>query len=194
MDWLTQTTREQWLTTAVQYLREIFRDAGHELPTVKVSCSWPGGGSARTRIGECWPTTMSAAGVNEIFISPRIADPLTALDILTHELVHAVDDCAHGHRKEFVRIGNSVGLNQGKPTNRRAGPELVRKLMAIVDCLGKYPHDTLDLSSRKKQTCRMLKLSCKDCDAVWRMSNEWAQQATQCPCCGSENILVEEKN
>lgn len=186
----TNITREAWLEAGVKHLSTVFADAGHPLPTVKVSCSWPGGGSAKKRIGECWARRMSAANVNEIFISPRIAEPVAALDILAHELVHAVDDCEHGHKKEFVAIGKAIGL-EGKPTQMHANADLRAKLEKIAAKIGPYPHSTLDLSSRKKQTTRLLKCVCHQCEATWRMAGAWAQMLTQCPCCGSDEVEVQ---
>ncbi len=112
--------REQYLTDGINHLSGLFLNIGYELPPVKVTCSWPGGGSAQSRIGECWPRQASKAGYNEIFISPLIDNPVRALDVLTHELIHAIDDCQHGHRKEFSRIAKAVGL-EGKPTSTYAG-------------------------------------------------------------------------
>jgi hypothetical protein len=181
-------TREEWLTAAVAILsRSVFTPSNHVVPPVKVSCSWPGGGSARKRIGECWSTKASEAGVNEVFISPTLSDPINVLDVLTHELCHAVDDCAHGHRKPFVAIANSVGL-VGKPTQARAGADLLVMLNSISAQLGPYPHSRLNLSMRNKQSTRLLKLSCEDCGAVWRMAATWADKVAACPCCGSEHV------
>lgn len=72
--------REEYLQKAVQELSKLFELQGHVVPTVQVSCSWPGGGSARKRIGECWARSASHAGINEIFISPVIEDAVQALD------------------------------------------------------------------------------------------------------------------
>jgi hypothetical protein len=186
-------TREQWLEAGVAQLWYNFMAAGYELPKVKVSCSWPGGGSARKRIGECWPQKMSAAGINEIFISPLIADPVSALDILVHELCHAVDNCKNGHKPAWVKIARSVGLTEGKPTQARAGDLLRKDLEQIVKKLGAYPHATLDLSSRKKQTTRLLKCVCQDteCGCTWRMTQSWVDRAgieLRCPVCSQMAI------
>jgi hypothetical protein len=183
-------TREEWLEAGVRHLRINFDAAGHTLPPVKVSCSWPGGGSARKRIGECWPTKMSAAKVNEIFISPMVADPVQALDILVHELCHAVDDCASGHKAPFVRIARSVGL-EGKPTATHAGEALKISLQCIAKAIGEYPHRRLDLSGRKKQTTRNLKHECPECGATWRMAAKWGKPIA-CPVCAHD--LTEESN
>lgn len=189
----TFDTREAWLARgAVLITHTVFAAAGIEVPVVKTSCSWPGGGSARKRIGECWAKRMSEAGVNEIFISPVIADPVQALDILTHELVHASDDCASGHGGEFVRRARKVGL-EGKPTATVAGAALRAKLAEIAEALGPYPHATLNLSARKKQTTRMIKVECGDCDGVFRTTQKWLDEATHglcCPFCHGDNVQV----
>ena len=177
-------TREDWLTEGARRIIDIFVECGYTMPKIRISCSWPGGASPNKRIGECWSRNASADGTNEIFISPIIADPVAALDILTHEMVHAVDDCVHGHRREFTAIGRKIGLT-GKPTSMHAAPELRARLTAIAADLGHYPHAKLEpaLAGRKKQTSRQLKHECTDCGAIWRMAGKW--QATQCPCCGS---------
>lgn len=180
--------RETYLNNAVTELAVLFEAQGYELPPVNVSCSWPGGGSARTRIGECWSRAASKAEINEIFISPIIEDSIEALDILTHELIHAVDDCQHGHRKEFTAIMRAIGL-EGKPTATHAGERLHAELVIIVEKLGTYPHKEMHKQA-PKQKSRQLKAECDDCGAVWRMSSKWLSMATACPCCQSDNISI----
>lgn len=181
--------REEYLLAAVDHLAPIFKREGYTLPAVNVSCSWPGGGSARKRIGECWPRRASASKANEIYISPVIADSVRALDILAHELCHAVDDCKNGHRAPFTKIARSIGL-EGKPTATIAGADLEKELQGIVSKLGDYPHKAMT-PVRPKQSTRMLKITCDDCGAIWRMSKKYADQVTSCPVCQSESIKLD---
>lgn len=185
-------TREEWLNLGVEALRRIFAEAGHTVPAkVRVSCSWPGGGSARKRIGECWASKSSAENYNEIFISPVVAEPVAALDILAHELCHAVDDCKNGHKAPFVKIARSIGL-EGKPTATVAGEDLRRKLTSIAVGLGDYPHAAVSLGGRKKQTTRMLKVECQDCDGIFRTTQKCLDSADHltCPFCQSDDVIV----
>ena len=181
-------TREQWLEAAVQAVAQA--NPSVTLPPVKVSCSWPGGGSARKRIGECWARRMSKAGVNEIFISPKIEESERVVSILVHEIAHAIDDCANGHKAKYVAIGKSLGLI-GKPTQMELPPELASALACIVIAKhGKFPHRGLDLSSRKKQPTRMLKCQCGECGAIWRMAAKTiasVEGQMSCPCCHAED-------
>ena len=92
----SKPNREQWLDEAVSELSAIFKERGYEVPPVRVSCGFAHT-SSRSVIGQCWSTKSSDAAINEIFISPKLADPVEVLDTLTHELVHAVDNCEHKH-------------------------------------------------------------------------------------------------
>jgi hypothetical protein len=184
-------TREQWLQAAVEAIRKdmrVVRDV--TVPVVQVSCSWPGGGSPAKRIGECWPTQASKAGVNEVFISPKLEDPVKVVRVLTHELAHAVDNCVHGHKAAFTAIGRQMGM-EGKPTQMEP-PEAWAKAVVdqLLDTVGAFPHRSVDKSQngQKKQSTRMLKAECGDCGAVWRMSAKHMINVTQCPCCGSDRI------
>ena len=65
--------------------------------------------------------------------------------------------------------------------------------MEIADALGPYPHATLNLSARKKQTTRMIKVECGDCDGVFRTTQKWLDEATHglcCPFCHGDNVQV----
>jgi len=180
-----QITREQWLEAAVVVIAQ--SNPSVTFPPVKVSCSWPGGGSARKRIGECWARAASAGKVNELFISPKLEDAARVVSVLTHELAHAIDDCKNGHKAGFIKVGKSLGL-VGKPTQMELPPELASAIAAaVVAQVGAFPHRRLDMSNRKKQTTRMLKLECGECGAVWRMSAKHAIHVTVCPCCGSDH-------
>ncbi len=75
-------------------------------------------------------------------------DPVEVLDKLTHESVHAVDDCQHRHGKEFKEIARAVGL-QGKKREASAGPQLRLRLESIATVmiteLGPYPNAKLSV-------------------------------------------------
>jgi hypothetical protein len=123
-----------------------------------------------------------------------LGDAVKALDVLVHELVHAVDDCKSGHKKPFVTAARAVGL-EGKPTATHAGPALLVALQGLASTLGPYPHSQLNLSGRKKQTTRMIKVECDDCGGVYRTTRQWIDQAHEltCPFCQSDSVKVEEK-
>jgi len=156
-------TREAWLQAAVERLRPIFAAHGHAVPPVRVSIGWPGSGQRSTVVGECWASTSSADGVAQIFLVPSLADPVRVLDVLTHELVHAVDDCRHGHGKEFRRIALSVGLKGPSMRDASAGEALKAKLQSIAAELGEFPHAALTRRAPRPRVANPPRARCPQC-------------------------------
>ncbi len=143
-------TREFWLEQAVMILKPIFTKKGYSVPDVRISCAIPSSWRPGSAIGQCWPSSASKTGKNEIFICPSLSDQVQVLDTLVHELVHAVDDCKSGHGKEFKEIALSVGL-EGKMREARAGETLKQNLRSLAKILeqefGAYPHEALQVGS-----------------------------------------------
>ncbi|CCQ44630.1 putative uncharacterized protein [Pseudarthrobacter siccitolerans] len=189
-------TREEWLVAAVAALTPLFEELGEKVPTVRVSVGWPGGnGRKNSVIGQCWATGASADKVAQLFISPVLDDAVRVLDVLTHELVHAVDDCQSGHKGRFAKIAKALGL-EGKMTATVAGDDLKAKLEEIVEELGEYPHAALanaqGADGPKKQTTRMMKVECAEGSGYKaRMTRQWLEEfgAPICPC--HEERMVE---
>lgn len=181
-------TRESWLLAGVDKLRPIFAEVGCEIPAIRVSCGWPGGrGKKAQTIGECWPTVLAEDGVVQSFISPVLDEPVQVLECLTHEVVHAVDDCKNGHKAPFKKIATGVGLT-GKMTATVAGEELKAKLKVIAAQLGPYPHAKLRRPQAgkggKTQKNRNLLWACPDTGFKVRtaQSNVDTWGAPLCPC------------
>lgn len=190
---MTTTTREEWLTAAVSALTPLFTEVGRDLPAVRVSVGWPGGrGKKNAVIGQCWPTGLAADGVAQLFISPVLDEPVKVLATLTHELVHAVDNCENGHKAAFGRIARALGL-EGKLTATTAGADLTEKLTAVAATLGDYPHAALSTLAlaQKKQSTRMLKVECAHGSGyIVRMTRKWLDEvgAPSCPCHSEEMV------
>ena len=184
----TKQTRDEWLAAAVADLRSDFKKAGAPLPKqVRVSVGFPSQGarpSAKQRIGECWDGNGIGDKITQIYISPVLDDPATALGILVHELVHAAVGNACGHKGPFRKVALKVGL-EGKMTSTSEGPELTARLKALARKIGRFPHSKLNLQGRKKQTTRMIKCECDDCGYICRTTRTWIEElgAPICPGC-----------
>jgi hypothetical protein len=193
-------TREEWLNAAIVLLSPLFEEAGAPIPDkVRVSIGFCSTGRKSSRVGECWDNAASADSHFEIFIRPEIGDPVKALDILSHELVHAAVGLKAGHGAPFKRVAVAIGFT-GKMKSTVAGPELRAKLEKIHSKLGSFPHAPLmGDNGRKKQTTRLIKCECKNCfndkgkPYSIRMSREWIEAlgAPICPGCG-EQMTVDE--
>jgi hypothetical protein len=155
--------REAWLLAAIEALRPIFNAKGHTVPAeIQVSCGFASTGIKSHHIGQCWSTKSSELGINQIFISPSIAEPVEVLDTLVHELVHAVDDCEHKHGKEFKKIALSVGM-KGPMRSAGAGPELREILTQVAQNLGPYPHAQLKVRHSKRVHTPRPRAKCSAC-------------------------------
>lgn len=193
-------TRESWLLAALDALSSLF---AQPLPPARVSVGWPGGrGKKSSVIGQCWKTTASADNIGAIFVSPVLDEPILILATLVHEMCHLADDVTNGHRKEFIRLAKSVGL-EPKWTATTAGPELLALLIPIEESLGHYPHAKMaapgTVGGDPVQGTRMLKVSCTQphCDTfdpkkgegyVARTTRKWldAFGSPSCAGCGIE--------
>lgn len=154
------STREAWLSAAVETISEEIFSPKFTVPPVRVSVGWPGGrGPKQNTIGQCWPGDAASDSVGQIFISPVLAEPVKVLETLVHEMVHAINHAngETGHRGPFKSIAVAVGL-EGKMTSTHAGLKLAEKLEEIGTELGKYPHAAINLADKPKvQKTYMLK-------------------------------------
>lgn len=179
--------REAWLLAATEMLRPHFRErADLEVPEVLVSTGWPsarGTASKNKVIGECW---SGHGGKPQVFISPLIFDPVEALGVLVHELVHA-SVAGHGHGAVFSRPAKAMGL-EGKMTRTHVGEELKAILLEIAAELGPYGHEELPAlaageDAPKKQGTRMLKVVAACCGYTVRTTRKWLDEGLpSCPC------------
>lgn len=199
-------TREAWLHRAVEAFRPRFAEVGLPLPEkVHVSVGFSYGAKAESRnvLGECWARRASSDGVNHIFISPMASDPAAMLATLLHELIHAADDVAHGHKGPFAEAAVRLGL-EGKMTATRAGLGLAAELIVLAGELGEFPHAALNPVSAPvpvppgspapapeppikagpgKQGTRMIKVTAGDCCGYTaRTTRKWLDEGNpRCP-------------
>lgn len=135
------TTREDWLLEAKKQLQnKVFLT--ETIPEkVRVSCGFC---KTKRSIGVCCPEIYSDGNFTEIFIDPKTSDSLRVLDILAHELIHAIIGNGKGHGREFQKIMNDIDLvPPAKATT--VGPRLKEKLIEIVKEIGEYPHKKYEI-------------------------------------------------
>ena len=195
---VTDANRETWLVKAVDALRPMFAELDltdkdgqvidTALPPVRISVGFPGGRSAAKVIGQCWSPAAATDEVAQLFVSPVLDDAVRVMDVLAHELIHAIDRCESGHKGKFAKIAKAFGLT-GKMTATvvEEGSELKARLNAIINEIGPYPHAALSLggatSGPKKQATRMIKLECPVDGYTVRTTQKWIELGTPtCPC------------
>ena len=180
--------REYWLEMAVEGLSGIFKGAGLKLPSVKVSCGFASSGLRSKHIGECWTRLSNADGINQIYISPTLDDPIFVLETLTHELCHAIDDCQHKHGREFRVIAEAVGL-EGPMRSTNAGPGLRPLLKSVLTQIGPYPHAKLVKEEKNVKASVRPKAKCKICGFEVTMIKKYLSFGP--PICPKDNLKME---
>lgn len=195
------TNRADWFAAAAKVMLEDHiipelhaHSLPHDMPPLRINCGWPKGvrgGRKHQVLGACYPRARSEDGHNEVFIAPTIADPVRALDVLVHEILHAIDDCKHGHKGPFPAMAAAVGL-EGKPTCTKAGADLKELLTDIAAELGEFPAAPMtDESYKPKQSTRMKKVECSNCGFTARTTRKWIEQLpenAQCPICTADSL------
>jgi hypothetical protein len=161
--------REAWLEALVEAMKPEFAVRGCPITRpIKVSIGFTSKGARSKAIGECWNSEASGDGANQIFISPYIEDVVKLAGILTHEMIHAWDDCKNAHKAPFKRGQKAMGL-EGKATECVDGAQWREWALPLIEGVGPMPHASLTrLPTKKKQTTRMLKVQCPCCEFTFR--------------------------
>ena len=200
--------RETYLNLIIDKAELIFAENDYDLKALRakimVACGYP----PNTRIGAKFDTLgvhispkASSIGKHEIFINPVVDDTYNVIDILLHELVHAVQTDLYpeskSHGKEFVSICKKVGMNGNrKYTQACAGKDLAVIIQAWIKDIGNYPHGSINLKAdRKKQSTRNLLLWCPECNWSLRTSNANLLRVTinKCLCCQNDSLIAVSK-
>lgn len=174
-------SREAWLNAFVAAARPQFDAAGFPLPEkVRASIGFPSTGARSKRIGECWGDVSSSDGAFETFMHPGVqGDAAHIADILTHELCHTAVGLKVGHSKPFKQCATAMGL-VGRMTATTAGPDWHSWADPVLADLGPFPGASLNGSTRSgppKQTTRMMKIECDECDIIARVSRSVLETA-----------------
>ena len=138
-------------------------------------------------IGQAWSSTASGDETAEVFISPEL-EKMTGygvVDTLLHEMIHVIDRNENGHKGPFRKMAKDLGLS-GKMTATFAEGALEDRLLHLVANLGPYPHAQLSKLTVQKQTTRMLKVVCPDCDYTLRTTQKWLDVGIPTCCCGAQ--------
>jgi hypothetical protein len=145
---------------------------------MRISVGWPGGGTSKAATtGECWTRSASADGINQVFISPMRgeADTVEVLGTLGHEMIHVIDDCASGHKGNFVVVAKHIGMKAPFAEAGNRTDDYTAVLEAIAEKLGPFPNAAMNPGFRAadappKQKSRQLKIECPECHCIARMS------------------------
>ena len=188
---MNYTTREDWLTAAIEEMRPMVQAlANWGLPDqVRVACALPSNYSRNGASGETWAPNHSTDTHWEIVVSSTLADPGAVFAALLHEAIHAaVNDTKH--TKTWIEAANALGLAPVGPASEpwartTEGPAFHTTWGEIIDSLGPYPHGALLAGMNKpKQSTRMLKCWCPSCAWTFRATPKHIAKGLPTCVCG----------
>jgi len=188
------STREEWLGALADHMRPMFERLGHPIPTkIRFTCGWPskGAGARNKALGQCFSPESSSDNTHEIIVGMSLSDPNRVADVLAHELVHAAVGVEAGHKGPFRTLALAIGL-EGKMTSTTGGELFKQSVAPMLKIVGDYHHATLDCSSAKKQTTRMIKCVCHECGYTVRVARKWLAIGGE-PICPTHQIKMEQE-
>lgn len=113
-------------------------------------------------VGLCYSVEYSAnKKVRRIEIDRETSDTLKALEIVAHEVSHAVTREGIGHKGEFLNAVFGLFKLGGIPTSTSVTLEFAELIKPWLQKAGAYPYVRF-VDRRKVQTTRMVKLVCSD--------------------------------
>jgi len=117
-------------------------------------------------VGLCYSTVYSDnKKVRRIEIDRETSDTLKVLEIVAHEVSHAILPDNTGHKGAFVDAVFSVFKLGSIPTATSVTLEFSELIKSWLEKSGSYPYVKF-VDKRKKQTTRMVKLYCGDTDCL----------------------------
>lgn len=176
-------TREEWLTEVADAMASWYDDLGFPLPDFRITTGFPSSGRRGRDAAEAWSEDGGKSFA--IFIRPDQKEPNRVAAALARQLAHiaAGERDKHGHL--FRHIAISIGLRGS--TSEAAPGRLFKELAGpILERAGPLPaaaRGPAGQAESKKQSSRLIKVSCGHCGYVARVSRKWLNQvgAPLCP-------------
>ena len=188
-------TRDEWLLAAKKLLDPLYTGTPAKVRDVRASVGFPAGkrsGKSLHAIGVCHYDAQDT--MPQIWIHPEIDNPARVLDILAHELAHAYLPVGTGHKGDFKRTAEAIGLT-GQMTATVAGPDFTAVAKELLAVLGPYPHSKLTYqeATGRKQTTRQILVDCP-CGIKFRASRTVLESILDLRCpdgdCGETPEIV----
>lgn len=174
--------RQHWIEEAAIMFRDHFKANGYTVPdNVRFSIGFPvGAKDGKRKMGQCFPAEYTSDNNHEIFLSPHYDSTEELLNTIAHEMVHAVT--GPGHKGPFKQCALAIGF-KGPMTRTPNDIKMEWFINSLKAKLGEFPAGQLILTTRKKQTTRLLKCECQSCGYVARVAGKWIVEAGEpiCP-------------
>lgn len=167
-----------------------FDDLGFPLPVFEVRTGFPSSGQRSPNITDSW--AQDEAGSYVIYVRPDRSDPTDVTAALAFQLCRIAVGERDSHGYLFRHLAISIGL-KGTKTESPPGTLFKELVKPILDAAGPLPSPEISPTDKEKktsQTTRMMKVSCKKCGYVARVSRKWLDEVgpPHCPLHGPMTI------
>jgi len=175
------------MVTMARYFKTIFQSVlpKFRLNEVRVSCSLQAAGIVKSNaLAHVHLKHSTGNKKHEIRMGVQLGGRRTkeqsihVADVLLHEMIHCVFPFA-GHRGGFYHLAKAVGLMAPMTSTTPSDALKQRIKLEVVDVLGKYPHEKVELIARGKRGkgSRLVLCECPECGCKVRLSRMWIDLA-----------------
>ena len=168
-----EKARDVWLNEVADSMKSWFVDLGFPLPAFSIKTGFPSAGMRSPNITDSW--IQEDDGSYAIFVRPDRADAAEVAGALAFQLcrIAAGERDVHGYL--FRHLAISIGL-RGAKTETTPGTlfkEMIKPTLKEVGPLSSPGIFPTNKDKKTKQTTRLLKVSCRECGYVARVSRKW---------------------
>lgn len=176
-------TRDAWLQAVSGAMTSWYADLGFPLPPFEIRSGFPSVGRRSPNITDSWSQDGGQSYV--IFVRPDRGETIDVAAAVAFQMCRIAvgDRDAHGYL--FRHIAISIGL-RGTKTESPPGTLFKELIKPTIDDAGPIPVQEMsstDQGKKTTQSTRLLKVYCKDCGYVARVSRKWldAVGTPHCP-------------
>lgn len=185
-----EKSREEWFSEVAGAMASWFDDLGFPLPDFQISAGFPSSGRRGRELAEAWREEGGES--YRIFIRPDRHDPYKVAAALAHQLAHMAAGPRDTHGHLFRHIAVSIGL-RGRATDAAPGRVFQELVKRVLEKAGPLPEPFLgppERAQKAKQKTRLIKVWCRQCGYVARVSRKWLNDVGEplCPQHGQMSI------
>ena len=183
-------TREEWCERVLAALVEEFAAIGISHPdpdkrTWRVAVA----PLRRQSLGVCHHSWDSAdKQTNFITISTRMAEPLELVHTLAHELLHAFDNNASGHRGRWKRWAQTLGIQTKGHECTPTADAIFRRVLSVVGAPSRHIASVEKHRASERSQSPLVKLMCAECETRCYVNVGQKDRPIKCGACNLRMI------
>lgn len=163
-------------------MKSWFVDLGFPLPSFEIRTGFPSVGKRNPNITDAWSQDNGQSYV--IFVRPDRAEAIEVAAAIAFQMCRIAVGDRDSHGYLFRHLAISIGL-RGTKNESAPGKLFSEMIKPTISELGPLPVQEIsstDKSKKTVQSTRLLKVLCKDCGYVARVSRKWLDEVGEPHC------------